>query len=216
MSEKSIPESMKLHHEKVFATYGATPRGLDWSERETDLILRYDKMLDLVQNGQKLNRTPRLLDVGCGYGGLLEHIRARNLDIDYSGIDICEPMIVEAKRRLPGVTFFCGDILEAKDIGTYDYLVCNGIMTQKLDASIPQMNAFVRSLVRRMYELSSEGVAFNLMSSRVNFMVGNLFYCSPVEILSWCMTELSPNVALNHAYPLYEFTTYVYKTGLSR
>lgn len=216
MSDKLIAESMKSHHEKVFATYGATPRGLDWGERESDLILRYDKMIELVLRGQRLNRTPRLLDVGCGYGGLLEHIRARNLNIDYNGIDICEPMIAEARRRLPGVSFFCDDILEATDIGSYDYLVCNGIMTQKLDASIPQMSAFVRSLVRRMYEISTEGVAFNLMSSRVNFMVGNLFYCNPVEILSWCMAELSPNVALDHAYPLYEFTTYVYKTGLSR
>ncbi len=216
MSQKSIAESMKSHHEKVFAIYGATPRGVDWGEKEEDLVLRYDKMIERVLKGRSLNRRPRLLDVGCGYGGLLDHIRTRNIDVEYSGIDICEPMIEEAKRHFPDTVFYSGDVLEVSNIGSYDYLVCNGIMTQKLDASISQMSAFVRSLSRRMFDLSTEGIAFNLMSNRVNFMVDNLFYCSPVEILSWCMAELSPNVALDHAYPLYEFTTYVYKSGLTR
>lgn len=216
MSQSSIVEAIKSHHEKVFATYGATPRGLDWGERESDLVLRYDKMIELVLKGRPLNRRPRLLDVGCGYGGLLDRLRFRNIDVEYCGIDICEPMIVEARKRQPNITYYTGDVLEIKDIGTFDYLVCNGIMTQKLDAPIPQMAAFTRSLIRRMFDLSTEGIAFNMMSSRVNFMVDNLFYNNPVEVLSWCMAELSPNVALDHAYPLYEFTTYIYKNGLSR
>ena len=125
-------------------------------------------------------------------------------------------MIVEAKKRYPKGDFLCGDIFEAKDIGTFDYLLCNGIMTQKLDASIPQMDKFVRSLIRRMFDLCSEGIAFNMMSSRVNFMVDNLFYRSPAEMLSWCMAEITPNVALDHAYPLYEFMMYLYKNDRIR
>lgn len=207
---------MRAHHDRVFSEHGATPRGVDWGVNEADLTLRYDKLLDLVLRGRTLGGRASLLDVGCGYGGLLNRIQELGLEIDYTGIDFVEAMIVEAKTRYPGADFRCGDIFEAKDIGTYDYLVCNGIMTQKLDASIPQMDKFARSLIRRMFELCSEGIAFNMMSSRVNFMVDNLFYRSPVEMLSWCMTELTPNVVLDHAYPLYEFMMYLYKNGQTR
>lgn len=216
MSTKLITESMKAHHDRVFSEHGATPRGVDWGANEDDLTLRYDKLLDLVLRGRPLGRRASVLDVGCGYGGLLSRIQERELEIDYTGIDFVEAMIVEAKKRYPNGDFRCGDIFEAKGIGTYDYLLCNGIMTQKLDASIPQMDKFVRSLIRRMFDLCSEGIAFNMMSSRVNFMVDNLFYRSPAEMLSWCMAEITPNVALDHAYPLYEFMMYLYKNDRIR
>lgn len=206
---------MREHHTEVFLKYGTTPKGVDWGAKEADTLLRYDKMLEVIRPEDRTRRV-KLLDVGCGYGGLLDRIHVRGLDIEYAGIDIVPEMIVEARKRHPSIRFETGDIFEAKDLGGYDYLVCNGILTQMLDIPIGKMDEFARSLVRRMYELCSEGVAFNMMSNRVNFMVSNLFYKSPVEVLNWCMTELTPNVRLDHAYPLYEFMVYLYRKGVPR
>jgi 2-polyprenyl-3-methyl-5-hydroxy-6-metoxy-1,4-benzoquinol methylase len=215
MSQKSITEKMKAHHESVFAKYGPTPKGLDWGERESDLFLRYDNMLAVLRARSELRR-PRILDVGCGYGGLFDRIRDLGLAVDYSGIDICRSMIAEARKSHSDIDFECVDIFEVNTSNAYDYVVCNGIMTQKLNVSVRDMNEFVRSLIRKMYDLCAEGIAFNLMSNRVNFMVDNLFYTSPIEMLAWCMTELTPNVRFDHSYPLYEYTVYLYKNGLSR
>lgn len=213
MSRKSVTDRMREHHTRVFETHGLTPKGVDWGEREGDAILRYDNMLAVVR--PDAGRV-RLLDVGCGYGSLLDRIVARGLDIEYVGIDIVDDMIVEARKRHPSVRFECVDIFEAENLGTFDYVVCNGVLTQMLDIPIGEMDAFARSLIRRMYEHCSEGVAFNMMSNRVNFMVGNLFYKSPAEVLNWCMTEVTPNIRLDHAYPLYEFMVYLYRKGVQR
>jgi SAM-dependent methyltransferase len=215
MSRQDITARMKAHHAEVFALHGATPRGVDWNENQADVALRYDNMLSVIRREGGSGR-PRLLDVGCGYGGLLDRILERRLDIDYTGIDICEDMLVEARKRHAGTTFEMRDIFDSTPPGAYDYLVCNGILTQKLDVPVDEMEEFSRALIRRMYDECVKGVAFNMMSDRVNFMADNLFYKNPAELLSWCMAEITPNVRLDHAYPLYEFTMYLYREGVPR
>lgn len=215
MDRKLIAKRMREHHTEVFRAHGVTPKGVDWGARKEDIVLRYDNMLAVIKSDD-LGRRVRLLDVGCGYGGLLDRIIERGLDIEYEGIDIVEDMITEARKRHPSIRFDCLDIFEATDLGSYDYLVCNGILTQMLDIPIGKMDEFARALIKRMFDLSTEGIAFNMMSNRVNFMVPTLFYKSPVEVLNWCMTEVTPNVRLDHSYPLYEFMVYLNKNGVQR
>jgi hypothetical protein len=62
-----------------------------------------------------------------------------------------------------------------------------------------------------MFSLARHGIAFNMMSSHVNFMAPNLYYKNPLEITAFCATELSRRFRVDHAYPLYEFTMYVYR-----
>ncbi|MDV7400003.1 hypothetical protein RZS08_51785, partial [Arthrospira platensis SPKY1] len=86
----------------------------------------------------------------------------------------------------------------------YDFVVCNGVLTQKLHHSIAEMTAYAHRLLRAMFAHADVGIAFNVMSTHVNFMAPNLYYRSPVELLAWCLQELSPRVRLDHAYPLFE------------
>jgi hypothetical protein len=73
--------------------------------------------------------------------------------------------------------------------------------------------------VRKMFELCRHGIAFNMMSTRVNFMVGNLFYQNPSELFAWLLSEISPRVRFDHGYSslasgrgkFYDFTVYVYR-----
>ncbi len=63
----------------------------------------------------------RLLDVGCGTGGHLVHLRQRYA---VEGLDLDEGMLAVARRRLPGVPFHHGDMLDF-DLGSrYDVVVC--------------------------------------------------------------------------------------------
>jgi hypothetical protein len=80
----------------------------------------------------------------------------------------------------------------------------------KLTASILDMNRYANGLIRKMFALSKVGVAFDIMSNQVNFMVENSYYRSPIEIFAFCLSELSTKVAVDHAYERYEYTTYVF------
>ena len=62
------------HYEKCFKQHGCTPKGMDWPN-ETDLATRFDVMLDLIDGShEKLS----VLDLGCGYGALLDHLETRD------------------------------------------------------------------------------------------------------------------------------------------
>jgi len=165
-------------------------------------------MLEALQGWQGAG-TPTLLDVGCGWGGLLGHAHARGIEIDYTGIDVCEPMVAEGAARHPEATFLASDVFALTTSRRYDVVVCNGILTQKLDATIAEMDRFSARLIPRLFDLAQHAAAFNVMTTRVNFMAANLYYRSPVEMLAFCMESVTPRVRIDHSYPLYEYTVYL-------
>jgi len=202
-----VSKRLKEHYEKTFSEFGASSKGVDWGKDE-DVILRYENMLSVVREGSS---AVTLLDVGCGYGGLLEFAHERGMNLDYTGIDVAENMISYAKEQHAGGEFVIGDVLLHTFDSRFDYVVCNGILTQKLATTIREMDQFANDLIRRMFELCGTGIAFNVMSNKVNFIAENLYYRSPVEMLAFCLDNLSTKVRIDHAYPLYEYTVYVYK-----
>jgi SAM-dependent methyltransferase len=207
-----ISEALQKHYAATFAQHGASSAGVDWGPDESRALLRYEKMLAVINQPAKSGTT--LLDVGCGYGGLLKHAIARNTDVTYTGIDVAENMIEWARTNLPSGNFIHGDILAHPFDAQFDYVVCNGILTQKLNASAHEMDDFAGRLIKKLFSLCRIGIAFNVMTTKVNFYSNNLYYRNPAELFSWCLSEVSPHLKLDHSYPLYEYTMYVYRNAV--
>lgn len=205
---ETVSKRLKEHYEKTFSEFGASSKGVDWGTDE-DVMLRYENMLSLIR---KESEPPfSLLDVGCGYGGLLDYAVEHDIKLKYTGIDVAENMIGHAKANHETDEFFVGDVLHHPFDRRFDYVICNGILTQKLATTIKEMDRFANALIKRMFGLCEIGISFNIMSSKVNFMADNLYYRSPVEMLSFCLDNLSSKVRIDHAYPIYEYTVYVYR-----
>lgn len=204
-----ISSKLQAHYQETFKAYGMTSKGVDWGDDTAKLELRYSKMLAVI-TGQTLAQ-PTLLDVGCGYAGLFEYAKTHGYELDYTGIDVAKNMIDEATLVHRNAKLIHSDILDPSFTNQYDYVVCNGILTQKLDVPALEMDQFAAKLIRKIFNSCKVGMAFNVMSTKVNFFSNNLYYRNPSEMLAWCMSELSPRVMLDHSYPLYEYTVYIYK-----
>jgi 2-polyprenyl-3-methyl-5-hydroxy-6-metoxy-1,4-benzoquinol methylase len=218
-SMDDITQVMKDKYALAFEQHGATAKGVDWND-ENELLFRYDKMLAVMQKDFAVLAEPvSMLDVGCGWGGLLRRARSLGAVLHYSGIDVVLKMIQHAREEFPGVTFIHGDVFDLDDKNGYDFVICNAILTQKYDISLPEMEKHTKRLVRKMFELCRHGIAFNMMSTRVNFMVENLYYQNPADLLTWLLAEISPRVRLDHGYSslanekgkFFDFTIYAYK-----
>ena len=204
-----ISKALGQHYAEKFSTHGPSSEGVDWGADESRMLLRYDKML-AVADWAAGNR-PSLLDVGCGYGGLQSYAIGKKIDLDYTGIDVAGNMVEWASANLRSGTFIHGDILDHKFEREFDYVVCSGILTQKLETAGLDMDRFAAQLIRRMFSLCRIGAAFNVMTTKVNYFADNLYYRNPAELFSWCLTEISPHLKLDHSYPLYEYTIYLYR-----
>ncbi len=70
--------------------------------------------LDLICRKLALARGERLLDVGCGWGSLLEHAAA-HYQVDGLGITLSEHQLAEAQRRLADAPAGCRVMVRAMD-----------------------------------------------------------------------------------------------------
>ena len=73
----------------------------------------------------KFGRNCRVMEVGCGFGGILSIFAAKGATV--TGIDIHKPSIETAKtlfaeRGLKG-TFICSDIFDYSDTQPYDLII---------------------------------------------------------------------------------------------
>jgi SAM-dependent methyltransferase len=204
-----ISKALAEHYSERFSVHGPSSEGVDWGADEARMFLRYDKMLSVATFPAGNRRS--LLDAGCGYGGLQQFAIGKNIDLDYTGIDVAGNMIEWAQANLPSGNFIHGDILDHKFDRKFDYVVCNGILTQKLEAAGLEMDQFANELIRQMFSLCTIAVAFNVMTTKVNYYSNNLYYRNPAELFSWCLGEITPHIKLDHSYPLYEYTVYLYR-----
>ena len=203
-----ISKCLQNHYSDKYSKYGPTSEGVDWGSNSDLAAIRQAKMLGVIKESKD---EVTLLDVGCGYGHLAEIISKSHKQIKYSGVDVVADMRVHAKKTSPQFDFYHGDFLTG-EFGVFDYLVCNGILTQKLTATTLEMNLFAQDLIKKMYQVSRKGIAFNVMNTHVNFQIDKLYYRSPVELLGWCTSELTPHVVIDAAYKLwFEYTVYLYK-----
>ena len=176
-------------------------KSVAWGSKESQLK-RFEILSQIADlEGQSV------LDVGCGLGDFYGWLRNKYSDIRYTGIDITPSMIEIALKRFPGTKFKVQNILELKKVRpTYDYVFASGIFNRR----IPRHKHFIKDTIIRMFDLSKQGIAFNIMSTKADFMKKNEYYADPSKMLNFC-TNLSRRFVLRHDYMPHDFTVYVYK-----
>ena len=203
------PESLKDHYEECFIKHGDNYLGADWT-KEKDLYTRYDVMLSIID---KSISEKKVLDFGCGTGMLYNYILSKDINyINYSGIDINDILIEKAKTKFKNINFKTSDIFKnPESLEQYDYIICNGVFTEKINLTHEQMFNFFSSVLNVLFKKTNIGISFNLMSKHVDYEREDLFHVSHDELASFLTKNLSRNYIIRNDYGLYEYTTYLYK-----
>ena len=210
MSE-TIRQAIGRYYEDRLSQFGPTPRGVDWNSAESQ-ALRFDKLLELlVASRHEDEPAASLLDVGCGYGALLDHLKAVGITVDYRGFDVSEAMVAAARARHQASRSAFTSRVEA--IAPASFAVASGIFNVKLHHSVEQWRGYVLETIGALDELSTRGFAFNMLStySDPEKRREDLFYADPCEMFDLCKRRFAAGVALLHDYPLFEFTVLVRK-----
>jgi SAM-dependent methyltransferase len=203
------------HYESRLELYGDTHLGVDWPNA-ADAERRYDVMLGLIR--PDASQPVTLLDFGCGAGHLYEHIGRLRLHhrIAYSGLDLSPKFVTLCRQKHPGVPFYYFDIMEADGgLPEFDYVVMNGVFTEKLTLSQGEMLDYFQVLIARVFAKARTGLAFNVMSKQVEWERSDLFHLSLDVLAAFLTKTLSRDFVIRHDYRLYEYTVYLYRSGKS-
>lgn len=206
---KNISKNLKEHYESCLEKFGPTELAMEWRKPE-QLPLRFEMMLKVAAPAVE---PFSILDIGCGFGLLLDYLIEKGFPVtEYVGVEISPKITEVAKSRHPQAKFICGDICDTSiSLPRCDYVVTNGMFNLKGTSSDEEMKEFFETSIRRMYDHANKAIAFNVMSSYVNFRDESLYYHDPGETIAFCVHELSRFVRVYHDYPLYEYFTCVYK-----
>jgi SAM-dependent methyltransferase len=180
-----------------------------WSRECADT--HYRVMLDLL----KPSATPvTLLDFGCGLSHLYEYILRRQLTgIQYSGLDLSERFLAGSRQKFPAIPYYQVNVLDpaSPPLPAFDYVVANGIFTYMGCVSYEEKFAYLKAVVRRLFDMATIGIAFDVMSKQVEWERDDLFHLPLDSLATFLSRELSRHFVIRHDYGLYEYTAYVYK-----
>jgi len=213
IQERKYLEKITKKYEECLSKFGDSPLGVNWTRPE-QVDIRYKVMTEIIKfDSDNTEKEYTLLDFGCGLSHLYNYIINNNIkNIKYSGLDISQKFIEISSAKYPDIQYYCLDILQDDNkIPNFDYIIINGVFTEKMSLSFDEMFSYFTNLLKKIFSKCNKGIAFNVMSSYVDWYRGDLFHL-PIDTLTDFLTsELSRDFIIRNDYGLYEYTTYLYR-----
>ena len=206
-NQTEILAAVADYYSAKLAKHGATPRGVDWNGKESQM-LRFEQLTKIIRQMQGFS----LNDLGCGYGALLDYLHDRYKNFVYNGCDVSAEMINAAQFRYTAfskVNFFVAAVPPEKA----DYGIASGIFNVRLGYNDSEWLNYFETTLDALDQTSQLGFAFNCLTtySDRGRKHDYLYYADPYYLFNLCKNKYSRNVALLHDYGLYEFTILVRK-----
>ena len=207
MSREIDSETIRNHYSQQLEKHGATPEGVSWNS-ESAQIIRFTQLSRVIRTDEEFS----LIDYGCGYGALLDYLRAEGCRFRYTGYDISQEMIDKANKLHQGASA-CHFTTREDELEAADYCVESGIFNIRFGYSDESWLEYILATLGKMDRLGQRGFAFNLLTryTDANILRPELYYADPAFFFDYCKNSFSKNVALFHDYDLYDFTVIVRK-----
>jgi cyclopropane fatty-acyl-phospholipid synthase-like methyltransferase len=191
-------------YNQALQKYGTSSRAVLWGDPQT----QYLRFSELIKHFDLNDPGKSLLDIGCGNGELYKFLNFRGFRGTSTGYDINENLLAQAKKRFEGVNVKLIDIMEAEGTSDkYNYVVMSGLFNTNVGQSIEWTHSFIK----KMFDLCSDCISFNAISTFVNYKEDEMFYLDPLATVDYCIRELSPRVTLCHHNLPYNYTITVFK-----
>lgn len=167
-------------YDEILETELDEHKKVGWNRPER-CIQRYDLIISLCSNISMVQgASSKLLDVGCGLCGLYKRIKELNVNsyIKYSGLDISRKFINESRALYNDIDLIEIDIIKdgVLDLNSYDFIVLNGVFTQRFDLTHDEMIEFMKQMVQNLKMITTGAIIFNVMSPYSDYMLDGSFH----------------------------------------
>lgn len=179
-------------YQKRLAEHGPGSAAVQYTDRASHFA-RFEVLADIDPDMRSV------LDVGCGLADFCHYLRARGSSARYHGIDIVPEFVELAQRALADDLAASVSLADAEDDTLpqgFDYAVLSGVFNNRMDDNW----GFMTRTLRQMWDAADIGIAFNAMSSHVDYRDDGLFYVDPMEVFAFCKQELGGHPVLRHDY----------------
>ena len=201
--------SLQQHYRRLFETHGDSAQAVQYSDSPSQ-FRRFQVLREVSET------LGSVVDLGCGLGHFRDHLRATGFKDAYLGLDFVQEFVDHGNIKHaedPLTSFQRCDLLADAFPTDHDTFVVCGVFNNKM----PDNANFMRTVIEKAFTAARRQVAFNAMSTYVDFEAPDLYYTDPLEIFDFCKRHLTKRVALRHDYLVrddrlpFEYTIYLYK-----
>ncbi len=202
-----VDTNIRQHYQALLTQYGDTHESAQYSSAESQEA-RYAILLGVGDLSGK-----KVLDFGCGTGHLATYMNKNNIQCAYTGVDIVNEFFPLARAKHPQHRFGLWDDFQGEE---FDYALVSGVFNNRMQDN----SGFFEISIRRLFSCVREGLAFNLMSTYVDYQDKGLWYVAP-EYAFGFIKSLTPYVTLRNDYVVketpvpFEFAIYAYRHPFS-
>lgn len=174
---------------------------LSWNSKETQEI-RFKVLSEISSN---LNNKI-VLDLGSGFGDFYDYLDDQFDLKKYIGIDLERDFVEYSKKNHDSskTEFIEADFLEMNELPSNDYSFISG----SLNFKIKNAKEVYFELIRKAFESSKKGLAFNMLDSRFHIETDEFITYEPEEVMEYCLS-ITTEVELIRGYLSYDFTLYL-------
>lgn len=201
------------HYLRCLKKNGDSAKGMDWQNEESSIV-RHQVMYELYKDKVKhFDKKIKILDFGCGTSHFYDYLLKSGLEknCDYIGMDINTESIKISQKKFPNNTYKFFDIHTSELSERFDYIVINGVFTQRLDLTVDYMDSFMFHSIEKLYAICDYGLAFNFMSEFVDYKKDGAYHPDLYNLLNFLTQNISRNFIFRNDYGLFESTIYLYK-----
>ncbi len=211
MNDESIKKSQADYYGDLFKKFNFSPEAVA-SGKQIYKDLRYEKLSKVFDGDGCFS----LHDVGMGLGHYHEYLLQKfpEKNIQYSGSEVVEDFYTFCKEKYPDRQFYLRDLSASAPDDRYDYLVFGGTFYHMCGIPRKDWEKYIFKMIRNAFTMAKKGIAFNFITEFCDFYEKELYYCNIQKLLNFITDDLSRFFIIDHAYPLYELTMYVYKEAI--
>lgn len=212
-STDDISARQSTYYGGLYERHGASVDAVA-SASQTFKDLRYQRLSNVFGQDHAFS----VHDVGCGLAHLHAFLQHRYPDrsIEYSGSDITPKFVDHCRQHHPGLSFELRDLAASPFPEKYDYLVFGGTFYHLAGSQEAEFLNFLRCMLRNGFSCANKAIAFNLITSHVDYRLDDLFYAELGALTDFIAQDLSRFFTIDHSSPLYEYTVCVYQPDTIR
>jgi SAM-dependent methyltransferase len=209
-SSESVVVDLKAHYSELYRRHGASHEAVQWSSRETQ-ERRFDVLCDVI------GPEDSVIDLGSGLGDLLGYLRReKGFEGRYVGLDVVPGFVEHARRAYAAdsrASFAELDMMREPLPAGYDIVVASGIFNNRTSDNW----GFLTGSVEKMFAAANKAVAFNALSTYVDYEDAGLYYCDPLRLFDHLKRHVAKKATLRHDYLVkpnsipFEFSVYLFK-----
>lgn len=123
-----------------------------WHSGEEGQKNRFKILLDIgVKDGDTI------LDFGCGLGDLYGYLRDNDYKVKYMGVDVCDFLIEQAKKKYPKGKFVTINNLDDITNSNIDWFIISGVFTYGYKIKE------VLNFLKQAFTMCNKGISFNML-----------------------------------------------------